>query len=465
MSSPTRRVKFTHAASMASLCLALGLGVGPAQADTTGYWRAETDLNAGAGLEIPNEVAGNNLIASSAGIDTNPAHLPAGRIPRTGAPNTGTLDGGANINGSVAAYAALNSDSITVEVYNRTLEGGGLLVSRTNNVDAGFSIGDFTGYDLTYYVGAGTAVTLSNVYDPNSNWNHLVWTYDATEGVGRVYVDGSLKATQAAATPGEALNWTGAGNLSIGFDMDGGTLSSGSVNGIIDELRISNTALQSYQWLAAPALAVDFGGGKTSPTDQDVQTYFFGFTEYTANAGGINGPLSRVVDTPVGVGGNVTVSIDSEASLFNVDPRNRGDASGSLGNLIEDHFKSQSNGMELTLDGLKAGIYELTTWHHDGGGGATGNLIDIFVTDALGALRQVVDGLVTTGGLAPSNIASATYTIYSDGINPITILFDDATASDHETALNGFQLLVIPEPATMSMLALGGLMLIRRRRA
>ena len=469
MSLKSRRMNLPQARPLASLCLMLGMIVAPAAADTTGYWRGESDANGGAGLEILNEVAGNSLTAPSASIDTNPANLPVGRIPRTGAVNTGSIDGDANISGTISEYAALNSDSITVEVFSRTLEGGGSLLSRTNNTDAGFSITDFSGYDVKYYVGAGTEVTINNVVNPNADWNYLAWTYDATEGVGRVYVDGQLAGTQTTATPGEALNWTGAGDISVGFDMDGGSLSSTTNTGIIDELRISNTALETYQFLGAPALAVDFGGGKDLTTDQDVQVYHYGFTETTdpPNAGGFNGPLSRVIDTPLGVGGDVTVSIDSEGSLFNIDPRNRGDASfGTLGDLIEDQFKSQSNGVELTLDGLEAGIYKMTSWHHDGGFGAAGNLIDIRVTDALRTDELILSGLVTTGGLTPSTVANATYTIYSDGINPITILFDDAnTNGDHETALNGFELFLIPEPASMATLAAGSLMLMRRRRA
>ena len=471
MSSKSRRMKITQTTTLASLCMALGLVVAPVSADTTGYWRGEVDLDTGSGLEVPNEVAGNNLITSSAGIDTDVAHLPVTRISRTGQANTGTIDGNVNINGTIAEYVALNSDSITVEIYNRTAEGDGTLISRTNGTDAGFKISDFGlngGYDLTYYVGAGTQVQMTNVFDPNSSWNYLVWTYDATEGVGRVYVDGSLKATQATATPGQALNWTGAGDLKVGTDMDGGSLSSTSVNGLVDELRISNTALQSYQLLAAPALAVDFGGDKSSTTNQDVQQYFYDFSEYTGNTAGV-ASSTRVIDTPLGVGGDVTVTIDAEVASQNIDPRNRGDNSGSLSALLEDHFKSQNSGISLTIEGLEAGIYEMTSWHHEGGGtgttGGAGNLIDIFVTDAQGTLRQVIDDLITSGGnLSSVDPSYAVYRIYSDGINPITILFDDASPTDHETVLNGFQLLFIPEPASMSMLALGGLMLARRSR-
>ncbi|QNN21502.1 PEP-CTERM sorting domain-containing protein [Planctomycetales bacterium ZRK34] len=460
-------IKTLKRQSFAALLLALA--VAPAGADTSGYWRGESDANGGPGLEILNEVAGNSLTAPSATIDTNPANLPVGRIPRTGAVNTGSIDGDANINGVISEYAALNSDSITVEVFSRTLEGGGNLITRTNNTDAGFSITDFSGYDVKYYVGAGTEVTINNVVNPNADWNYLAWTYDATEGVGRVYVDGKLAGTQATATPGQALNWTGAGDISVGFDMDGGALSSTTNTGIIDELRISNTALQTYQFLGAPALAVDFGGDKSDTTNQDVQTYFYDFSEYTSNAGGV-GSASRVIDTPVGVGGQVTVSIDAEITSQNIDPRNRGDNSGDLSALLEDHFKSQNSGVELTIEGLEAGVYKMTSWHHEGGGsgdtGGSSNLIDIFVTDAMGSLRSVIDDLVTSGGnLSSVDPASATYAIYSDGINPITILFDDASPTDHETVLNGFQLLVIPEPASMAMLAAGSLMLMRRRRA
>ena len=469
MSLKSRRMNLPQARPLASLCLMLGMIVAPAAADTTGYWRGESDANGGAGLEILNEVTGNSLTAPSASIDTNPANLPVGRIPRTGAVNTGSIDGDANISGTISEYAALNSDSITVEVFSRTLEGGGSLLSRTNNTDAGFSITDFSGYDVKYYVGAGTEVTINNVVNPNADWNYLAWTYDATEGVGRVYVDGQLAGTQTTATPGEALNWTGAGDISVGFDMDGGSLSSGSNTGIIDELRISNTALQTYQFLGAPALAVDFG-----TANQDVQTYFVSFDRGSGGDTGVNGPTSDIIDTPVGnyLGSDqVRVTIDSEGSVDAVDFRDRGDVSGSVGDIIEDQIKAQNSGIELTIEGLEAGVYKMTSWHHDANGatgGAAENQIDIFVTDALGALRQVIDDLATTGGTNPGTVADPSYAIYSNGVDPITIFFDNVGVGNNnpnEIVLNGFQLLVIPEPASMAMLAAGSLMLMRRRRA
>lgn len=239
------------------------------------------------------------------------------------------------------------------------------------------------------------------------------------------------------------------------------------------EFRIRKTTLASNNGefgfngfeleLTDPGFGVDFGTGT-----QDVASTFNAFSSPGSGDAGIGGTSTRTFSTDYAVGGTLTVSAKSETSN-NLDFCDRGDVTGSLvGDVIEDQIKNQVGGVELTLTDLAAGTYLMTTWHHDASGGAAGNLIDILVSDALSSNRLVTDDLLTTGGFAPSAIASATFEIVSDGVNPIVILFDDANAagnSDRETALNGFQLVLVPEPATAAMLALGipGALARRRR--
>ena len=107
-------------------------------AGSIGYWRMEQDLDPTAeGLRVANEVAGNDLLSNSAFIDTN---LPTTSVPLTGSPNVGSIGGtrqGANegINGTVAAYAALDVPSITIEFWARTVENFAEVFQRTSGAN------------------------------------------------------------------------------------------------------------------------------------------------------------------------------------------------------------------------------------------------------------------------------------------------------------------------------------------
>ena len=443
-----------------------GAGV-PAYAGTVGYWRFESDTDAGANtLSSPNEVTGNAAGSSSAAIIADPA-LPW--VPGIGAVNAGSVDGLANLNGTVVSYASLDVASITVEFWAHSTEGTADLVTRTDGSSAGFVITDVNSVDVTYYVddglGGSQAITINTGLNLDTPWVHVAWTYDAVTGIGSVWSNGIRVGVQATPTPGMSLIWTGAGNLKVGTDMDGGgSLITG--HGLIDEVRISDVALAPAQMLNAP-LQVDFGANMP----QDVQA---GFYEFSAGATGnnspnINGPVTNAYASPLSAGGTVTVIADSENTANTLDFRDRGDVTtGAVGDLIEDHIKNQQGGVRLTLQGLEAGQYEMTSWHHDGGGGAAGNLIDVIVDDALGSGRLLVDDLTVTGGLTPTSVASATFLFWADGANDVVILFDDANAAgntDRETPVNGFILVQIPEPMTPAMLGFGllAVRLLRRR--
>src|SRR6185436_5624101 len=77
----------------------------PAPAAIIGYWRMEADNDAGGGVNVANEVAGNALIVASGSISGT---VPANPVPQTGAANVGSLNGSTNIDGAVAYYAALD---------------------------------------------------------------------------------------------------------------------------------------------------------------------------------------------------------------------------------------------------------------------------------------------------------------------------------------------------------------------
>ncbi|MEM7410053.1 MAG: LamG domain-containing protein [Myxococcota bacterium] len=236
-------------AFVAALCLGSS-----AQAVTLGYWRMETDLEPSAeGLRVPNEVlGGNDLLSSSAFVDSN---LPTTSVPQTGTPNNGSLGGtrqggSAGINGSVVAYAALNSPSLTVEFWGRTVENDADLFLRTTG-NNGLRIGNPSSLDVVFWVddGAGGASPLQmlNLFDMDANWHHFAFMYDAGTGLGQFFVDGGeVGRVQGAA--GRALYWDPSAPVEIGVRMD----YAAAFNGTIDEVRIDGDALGASSLLLAP---------------------------------------------------------------------------------------------------------------------------------------------------------------------------------------------------------------------
>lgn len=248
------------------LVLMLFLCCGSADGAIVGYWRLNTDSDVSAnGLNSPNEVIGSPLISASASI--SPVVFGA-TIPQTGEANTGSLNGNASINGSIAAYAALDSSSITVEFWARTQESGGTLISRTTGqtfatlpttlVD-GLAIDTFNAVRVRYAVsdGAGGATIRSIVpataVNLDSPWVHLAFTYDSASGIGSLYANGVAVGSDVGIA-GRSLVWNAATPMYVGGDMDGGNVSASNTNGIFDELRISDEALAPSQFLNATAV-------------------------------------------------------------------------------------------------------------------------------------------------------------------------------------------------------------------
>ena len=225
----------------------------PAWAATIGYWRMEQDLDPSAdGLQVANEVAGNDLFSSSAFIDTN---LPTTSVPQTGSPNAGSIGstqqgGSAGINGTVAAYAALNVPSITIEFWGRTIETTAELFMRSSGAN-GVVIDQPSALTITFYVddgaGGSTPLQMSDVFDMDDNWHHFAFTYDHVAGLGEFFVD-AAQVAQVTGVAGRALVWDAAAPVEIGARMD----YAAAFNGTLDEVRIDDNALAATELLANP---------------------------------------------------------------------------------------------------------------------------------------------------------------------------------------------------------------------
>lgn len=234
------------------------------QAAVVGYWRGDADNDGGAGLSVPNEIgSGTALTATAASVVAEPAVTP---VPQTLATNLGSLNGDANINATAAFYAALDTQSITAEFWARSQEGAGFMIGRGTSitlVDAGvanatdgFGIDQFNAVRVRYFVNAGgspslVTLTPATAINLDSTFVHIAFTYDAATGVGNLYADGALRATNDG-PDNQPLFWGSNLPLFVGGAMDGGGLSSTSATGLMDEVRISDVALAPSQFLNAP---------------------------------------------------------------------------------------------------------------------------------------------------------------------------------------------------------------------
>jgi hypothetical protein len=217
-----------------------------------GWWRMETDTDGGAGFSVPNAVSGSPLNGANGSVQ--PLNNVGGpqitffpNLPQPPSPaNASGLNGNADINGSIAHYAALDAASITVELFARTQEGAGDLLNRRSG-SVGLQVTDFNGLDVLYSTPAGS-VTISNNVDFDDEWRHFAFTYDQPTGIGRVFIDGVQTGINDG-PDGQALTWPALSALLVGTGMDGGGAFSANNLPFIDELRIANIALSPSQFL------------------------------------------------------------------------------------------------------------------------------------------------------------------------------------------------------------------------
>lgn len=184
---------------------------------------------------------------------------------------------------------------------------------------------------------------------------------------------------------------------------------------------------------SAPAdLKVDFGLGPEGRAGNDVQTGFQSFA--MENSGSyIPSPQEHWFFTELGNAGSARVRLSTDG---NVGFRDRSDVTHPLGDLLEDHvFDGGSDRLDLTLGSLKPGLYSITTYHHDSQ--YNRGTIDVSVSDALGTERLAVSSLDETTGTSPANVATATVSFYSNGVDPVTVHMDRNTAAN--IWLNGFE--------------------------
>ena len=135
----------------------------------------------------------------------------------------------------------------------------------------------------------------------------------------------------------------------------------------------------------------------------------------------------------------------------------------TLSNLLRGELKSantpdesSADTLKLTLSGLSAGTYEMTTYHH----GTTHASASAFG----GPFHLLVDGSQVNGdythtfGTSPDTITTIDFQFIADGVNPVAIEFVEPTAATREIVINGFELSAVPEPSALAIILTGAVL-------
>jgi len=209
------------------------------------------------------------------------------------------------------------------------------------------------------------------------------------------------------------------------------------------------TAIACLALAPAPAnaalLAIDFNSG-SSPTE----------------AGFIGQNASGVIHSTLA--GNITVAFTGQQGTFD-----RGATAGTNNNLYRDflfeNITGSSPDITITLSGAGIAVstaYILTFYAYDSGD----NTRRTGFTGINGTTGTPLGPVVSQGTGIPDSLGeyAVTGTFTSDGSGKLTFGVDGAPLGSERTAVNGFELNVVPEPSAALLGSLGLLALLRRRR-
>jgi hypothetical protein len=247
----------------------------------------------------------------------------------------------------------------------------------------------------------------------------------------------------------------GGSDVTVAFQ---GSTSAGhnSLNGFrIDPIHLPDVIVRK-----TALLSVDINDrGATGATNTQA-----GFSEFVI-AGGSGGTTSY---------GSYTVTV-SHAAGGGIDDRRRGQPTNSgafteqelLRDFIFANGTESTDGLDVLVQGLASDeLYEVVLWSFDDGSGGN-RLSDWYANGILAYDDYRFNGDRVPPAPASNDIYSFRFLALSDGSGDLLLSGLAAGGGNPNVFLNAFQINqveLIPEPATLSLLAFGGLALLRRRK-
>ena len=212
-------------------------------------------------VDILNEVPdGNPITASNAAVK---ARVPADVVPQSGTRNRtslGARSGEGEFRATVKGYEKLASSNLTVEFWTRSDRDIDYVDARGSDKkkkkkSQGFVI-DNRALRVRYFVasedgkkGEAEIRLESEEKIPDDRWIHVAFTYDAPSGQGKLYRDGKLIGSHDG--PDDRPLWWDTKVPELIIAQGSGP------NSLLDELRISNDALDPSQFLLSRELPAD----------------------------------------------------------------------------------------------------------------------------------------------------------------------------------------------------------------
>lgn len=340
------------------------------------------------------------------------------------------------INGAQLTINSLVASSAASHTINASLAGAGATVTTTAGTLTLAGANSYTGNTL---VNGGTLVAANDL------------ALGSTAAGTTVAAGATLALTGSVTISGEALTITGSGVSDAGAfqSLSGNNTWTGNVT------TTSNTSGTN----TIPYALVDIG-----PTGQRVESSYTGIGTATAGNNGVN-LAATTVPTTDGNTIDIAISNVNQAGGTNggIDWRDRGTAgAAALEALGEDFVKNNAGIVRVTITNLAAGIYRFTSYHLDPDNTQSEQIL-VFANTGSGFYNTGATGNANinaggTGGLETSEVenSAAVFTIISDGVNPVILVFDGTGATDTEVPLNGLKIETIQSLTSFASLDAAG---------